>query len=245
MVWTTWLHVCHCVPGDLHNMESKVLPLQKDMPLCLAEAINVPVPPLQGEWYLSSLIRNICCAHARSLSLPPLSPKGILPHPPSLRKQRIFLIVYPPPPLPPACLFVCQQVIKICLLLPRRSTPVETAAAEPRSWSPLLHADDLNVEKMKNNTPPNNHREPFRAERHIWTHLFSEWAPTFVGTKQPDEGFYLVLSSSPNSDSHCNEFSLLWGRCRCSGTCFAWCCWDRSKWRTPFIQVWTAVVSVY
>lgn len=55
---------------------------------------------------------------------------------------------------PPACLFVCQQVIKICLLLPRRSTPVETAAAEPRSWSPLLHADDLNVEKMKNNNPP-------------------------------------------------------------------------------------------
>lgn len=69
MAWTTWLHVCHCVPGDLHNMESKVLPLQKDMPLCLAEAINVPVPPLQGEWYLSSLIRNICCAHARSLPL--------------------------------------------------------------------------------------------------------------------------------------------------------------------------------
>lgn len=160
MAWTTWLHVCHCVPGDLHNMESKVLPLQKDMPLCLAEAINVPVPPLQGEWYLSSLIRNICCAHAHSLSLPPLSPKGILPHPPSLRKQRIFLIVYPPPPS--ACLFVCQQVIKICLLLPRRSTPVETAAAEPRSWSPLLHADDLNLENMKNNTPPpttGNHSE--------------------------------------------------------------------------------------
>lgn len=33
----------------LHNMESKVLLLQKDIPLCLAEVIKAPVPALQGK----------------------------------------------------------------------------------------------------------------------------------------------------------------------------------------------------
>lgn len=143
--------IVYVVQSPQHGAKGVASPgRHSHMLLCLAEAIKVqraPVPTLQGEWYLSSLIKNICCAHARLLSLPPLSPKGILPHPPSLRKQQIFLIIYFFPP--PACLFVCQQVIKICLLLPRRSTLVETAAAEPRSWSPLLHADELNMKKRK------------------------------------------------------------------------------------------------
>lgn len=152
LTWIARLQVLLFSLWDLYNVESKMSPLQKNVPLCLALAIKVQralVPTPQGEWYLSSLINNICCAHACWLSFPALSPKGILPHPPSLRKQQIFLITYPLPPPTLACLFVCQQVIKICLLLSRRSTLVETAAAEPRSWSPLLHADELNMKKEK------------------------------------------------------------------------------------------------
>lgn len=80
-------------------------------------------------------------------SLPPLSPQGIFLILHLSGSSRYFWSFTPPSK---ACLFVCQQVIKICLLLPRWSTLVETAAAEPRSWSPLLHADDLNVKGMKN-----------------------------------------------------------------------------------------------
>lgn len=168
---TARLRVAHCFAAQSPQRGVKGVASpgnHSHTPLCLAEAIKVqraPVPTLQGEWYLSSLIRNICCARARSLARSPalsplpLSPKGILPHPPSLRKQQIFLIVYlfiyffPSP----ACLFVCQQVIKICLLLPRRSTLVESAAAEPRSWSPLLHADELKKEKKSRGKKKNYH----------------------------------------------------------------------------------------
>lgn len=96
--------IVYAVQSSQHGAKGVASPgRHSHMLLCLAKAIKVqraPVPTLQGEWYLSSLIKNICCAHARLLSLPPLSPKGILPHPPSLRKQQIFLIIYFPPPQP-------------------------------------------------------------------------------------------------------------------------------------------------
>lgn len=54
--------------------------------------------------------------------------------------------------LPQPAFFVCQQVIKICLLLPQKNTVVGAAAAEPRSWMPLLHADELSMDKIHDNT---------------------------------------------------------------------------------------------
>lgn len=123
--------------------------------LRLAEGIKVQWAPAlsqQCERYLSSVIRNIRWAFTL-FALPPFTRKGLLPLFPPLREQQIFLIFYlfiyffPQP-----AFLVCQQVIKICLLLPQRSTPVETAAAEPRSWRPLLHSDELNMDKNHDNT---------------------------------------------------------------------------------------------
>lgn len=77
--------------------------------------------------------------------------RGFSPLPSSHRKQQIFLIFFIFFFFQPT-FFVCQQVIKICLLLPQRNMMVEAAAAEPGSWRPLLHADELSMGRIHDNT---------------------------------------------------------------------------------------------
>lgn len=94
----------------------------------------------------SQQLRTLSSLHSaqRGFSPPPL--------PSSHRKQQIFLIFsfffFFFSGLP---FLSASKWLKFCLPLPQRNTMVEAAAAEPGSWRPLLHVDELSTGRIHDN----------------------------------------------------------------------------------------------
>lgn len=98
-----------------------------------------PTFPLHKVNDIFHLLLLIFVLQSQHTHTPPPTPP---PFPPCFRKQQIFFIFF----FFSSPLFVCQRVIKMCLLCLGGNTQAETSAAEPTTWGPLLHADELSMD---------------------------------------------------------------------------------------------------